>query len=325
MGNNLTSAVRGLLAAACCLAAPACTGGSDPDPRVVARSVEPPRAPKYPDDGPRLVVAECVHTADVPAAPIAEVLPPDAPPAPRRATMLVGHSAAPAIDAAVVKTFVASCTDFTGDTVGGSDRDAVEWLSTGRGAFAVIGGQLSQRDLQAGLQPTRLGVELFAVCVPPASPLRSLTHPQVRQILTGQVRTWAQLGVHGGDITVVVPSEPALAERAARALIPGDDFAASCHRAASDRHVADQLLQHPDAIGVVRVTETPSEAGQRLLQIDWCPPTLEAFGYGTYPYGIPVTLVTSGAPRGIAQGFVAFARSAEGRALLGRTLALQQP
>lgn len=324
MRNELTSALGRLLAAACFVAAPACTGDSDPDPRAIARSVEPPRWPTQPDDRPRLVVAGSMHAADAPAAPIAEVLPRAAQPEPRRTAMLVGHGAAPAIDGAVVKAFAGTRDDFPGETIAGTDRDAVEWMSVGRGAFAVIGGQLAPGDLQAGLQPTRLGVELFALCVPPASTLRSLTHQQVRQILTGQVQTWAQLGVRGGDIAVVVPSEPGLAERAARALIPGDDFATGCRRVASERHVVDQLLQSPDAIGIVRVTEMPPEAGQKLLQIDWCPPTLEAFGYGTYPFGIPVTLVTTGAPRGIAQDFVAFTRSEPGRALLGRTLALQQ-
>jgi len=315
VGNKLTCAVRRLLAALCLAVSPACTGGSDPDPRATAMSGEP-RLPRVHDDGPRLVVADAIAPNAVPAAPAGEVAPRAASPEPRRATVLLGHCAAPAIDCALGKAFA-------GETVPGSDRDAVEWLATGRGDFAVIGGQLSQRDLQYGLRGTRLGVELFALSVAPSSPLRSLSHQQVRQIFTGQLRAWSQLGLAGGDIVPVVPSEQAVAERAARALIPGDDFAASCRRVASERHVADQLLQDPDAIGIVRITDAPREAGQKLLQIDWCPPTLEAFGYGTYPFGLQITLVTRGAPAGCAQDFAAFTRSAEGRSLLGGTLLLQ--
>ena len=64
----------------------------------------------------------------------------------------------------------------------------------------------------------------------------------------------------------------------------------------------------------------PREQGLKLIQIDWTPPTPEAFGYGTYPYGVPLQLVTSGHPDRRALGFLDFAESQQGRSLLARTL-----
>ena len=78
--------------------------------------------------------------------------------------------------------------------------------------------------------------------------------------------------------------------------------------------------QLDQAIGIVRVTAEPREQGQKLIQIDWTPPTPEAFGFGTYPYGVPLQLVTSGQPNESARRFLDFVRSAEGRQLLGRNL-----
>ena len=71
---------------------------------------------------------------------------------------------------------------------------------------------------------------------------------------------------------------------------------------------------------VVRVGTSPPAEGVRLLQIDWSAPTLDAFRFGTYAPGVPVTLVTTGQPAGLARDFLAFARAAEGSELLGRSV-----
>ena len=84
-----------------------------------------------------------------------------------------------------------------------------------------------------------------------------------------------------------------------------------------ERHVADQLLQHRGGIGLIRLTDAPRVSGQKLLEINWTAPSAEAFGYGTYPYGVPLQLITSGVPDPLALSFLDFARSDAGRGHLG--------
>jgi hypothetical protein len=62
------------------------------------------------------------------------------------------------------------------------------------------------------------------------------------------------------------------------------------------------------------------ERGLKLLQIDWTAPSFDAFHYGTYPYALPLQLVTSGTPTGEALRFLEFGKSDSGRELLGRAL-----
>ncbi len=308
-----------MLAACVAAVVAGCTGGHTPDPVAIALTLQGGSAPV---DGtsyePQVVVASLFPSMPG-SAPIGETLRVQQPER-RQAAIVVGHDAQHTFDTRMSRAFTAVCDDVDGSPTACTDRDAVELMMLGRADFGVIGGRLSARDLQAGLRQQPLGVELFALSVAPDSPVRSLTHQQVRQIFTGQVTSWSQLGIAGGSIVAVVPSERALAARAAKTLIAGDRFAASCVGVASEKHVADQILQNPGAIGIVRVTGQPCESGQKLLQIDWSPPTVEAFGYGTYPFGVPMTLVTSGQPSGIAKDFLAFARSGEGRALMGRSV-----
>lgn len=293
----------------------------DPDPRTIASRMgtQPPTVGEPVMPGPQLVVAPIVASF-VPAAPQVEVAARVVQPEPRKSAIVVGHGATHAFDAALQHAFGNVGQIGVGKPVLTSDRDAVELMQLGNADFAVIGGNLSPRDQRAGLRATRLGIELFALAVAPDSPLRCLTSHQVRQIFTGQVQRWSQLGLDGGPIVAVVPSERSLAERAAKALIPGDPFTSTCLGVASERHVADQLLREPGAIGIVSVTGQPRVDGLRLLQIDWVAPSADAFAYGTYPFGLPITLVTSGPPSGIAAEFLAFASSDEGRGLLARTM-----
>lgn len=314
--------VRGKLAlAGIALLATACDFGETPDPRKLAITNPPPVVE------PRAVViepatCELVDYASPPPAPMAESARLTRKPGANIEELVVaiGRQAQPSFDDRLRAAYEGSLTNQTVRTVQSSDREVVELLMSGRADFGLIGGTLSQREIQAGMRQTQLGVELFALSVSPLSSVRSLSPSQIRQIFTGQVTDWQQLGFDGGKIVPVVPSDKMLAHRAERTLMPGDAFASTCIRVRSERHVADQLLQHKGAIGIVRVTDGRREAGQKLIQIDWTPPTAAAFGYGTYTFGIPLQLVTSGMPGRRSETFREFAASQNGRALLGRTL-----
>ncbi len=324
MGNNTTSGVwRAGALLLLAVVSTACDMGQDPDPRVIAAAIDAqrPRSQSV-DEGPMVVVAAFDAGPSAPA-PAVETAPRSESPQRQELLIAVGRNATPTVDATLAHAFATACPDLAVNQVACGDRDAVELLMVARADFAVIGGQLSQREQHAGLRQTRIGVELFALATAPNSPVRSLSRTQVRQVLTGEVTHWQQLGFEGGAIVVVVPADRSMAERAARALIPGDTFASTAVAVASERHVADQILQHEGAIAIVRILDHPMEAGQKLLQIDWCPPTGEAFDYGTYPFGQPVQLITSGQPSGAGLRFLEFARGDDGRELFGRTLLLR--
>lgn len=322
MGNNWTRSLRPVWVAVLAVAAASCSLDNATEPNVMARSLADRAGPPTVDYRPQFVVASMIGNpmAAPQPAPLGEFDLRQAVPEVREAAIVVGTHAAHVVDDSLMAAFLGQVEGVTARPANCPDRDVVDLLMVGKADFGVIGGPLSQREQQAGLRQSRIGVELFALSIAPNSPIKSLTRQQVRQIFTGEVTSWQQLGYDGGAIVAVIPSDRAMAERAARALIPGDSFATTCVGVPSERHVVDQFLREPGAIGIVRLSATPHEAGQKLLQIDWCQPSLEAFGYGTYPYGLAVHVVTQGQPAGLAERFVQFARGDEGRALLGRTL-----
>jgi hypothetical protein len=330
MGKNETVPARARGAAPACLVAVttlAACSGTDPDPRAVARALGAAAPVAAAAAGPVPLRVDAPGVAAVapwspPAAPLVE-------PAPRagralqeeppRPSLAIGRCANGALDAEARAALAAVARGAPEPPARGNDRDAVERLLQGQAQLALVTGKLSERDQRAGLQQTRLGVELFALAVAADVPVRSLTAAQVRKVLTGEVRSWRELGQPGGALAVLVPADAARAERAAKVLIPGDPFAASCV-AVADAEVAARL-RDPGALAVVRVADAPREH-VRLLAIDWSAPGGDTFAYGTYPFGLAVSLVTAGEPAGDALALLQLARSPHGRALLARTLVL---
>lgn len=325
--NSTSTAQRGgvvvaLLGMAASAAWAACAMGTDPDPRIHDGSSQRlVRFERRQDDAPRVVTAPLPESMVMPAsAPLgeSEVRQVTAP-VTRSLVVAVGNNVAHVLDKELATAFLGEDYERRSKFEPFVDRDVVDALMMARADFGLMGGRLSPREQHAGLRQSQLGVELFALAVAPDSPLQSLTAMQVRQVFTGQVTEWKQLGLPGGTIVPVVPADPKLAERAARTMIAGDDFVASATRVASMRHVADQTLRFPGAVAIVKLTDQGIE-GVKLLPIDWVAPSLETYTYGTYPYAIPFQLITSGAPSDEGERFLAFARSEEGRTLLGRML-----
>lgn len=214
-----------------------------PDPRLLAIETPPPVIIPA-ETGIQPATSDFAGFAQTPAAPMFESAPIErvAQAARKKLRVVVGFNAKTSIDGKLEAAYAETLTDESVETLLTTDREAVELLMVGRAAFGVIGGTLSPREIRAGLRQTQIGVELFALSASPLSSVRSLTKQQVRQIFTGQVTDWQQLGFDGGPIVPVIPSDRTMAERAQRTLIPGDKFASTCVRVASERHVADQLL-----------------------------------------------------------------------------------
>jgi len=259
---------------------------------------------------PAQVSAPAVALAPAPAAEIArQDLPSAMPSVAPRAVLAVGRTAI-GLGAATQDELLADlgCTATAMD-----DRDAIELVLAGSAAFAVVGQLPSAHDVGAGLRGTLVGVELWALAVPAGSPLTSLRCEQVRAVLAGQARSWQDLGFAGGAITLVVPDEPQVAGRAARALLAGDALAAAAMRVAGDDAVLDQVARIDGALGVVRAAVAARTPAVRLLRLEGVAPSFAAFARGQYPAGVPLVVVApAGAAAAAARRYLDAVRAAPG-------------
>lgn len=256
-----------------------------------------------------------------PAAPLGEAL--VRPQGPRQVTALdlaVGSGAATTLHQGFVRAFAAEDDRRLCRQQRCSDREAIEHVKISRADAALIRGRLCSRDLQAGLRETQLGVELFGLFVRPSSDVRSLGPDQIRRIFTGQVTDWRELGFAAGAITPIVSAGRGARERAATVMLPGDRFAKTCSQVTGQAQLVERMLEQPGAIALVRVPRGAPTPRLQAVRINGVAPSAASFGDGSYPYGVPLQLVSMGVPAGAAAELVAFARSEAGRATTCRYL-----
>jgi len=307
LGRAAWVAALGVFVGAC--------GGEPGDPRAELTELLRERTDRGSDPGMVLPVIAGLDLPSMPA-PAAEMAPParTRPLARDAMTIAVDQRTLQVLDQGWRAAF---------ETAGGvaltpvatNDRDGLDLLLLGDADLALFTGTLSARELQAGLRQSQLGVELFALVVPETSPVQSLSRPQLRQLLLGEVSVWSSFGHDLGPINLVVPADRDLFARAGQALL-GGPITAPAIKVQDERYLADQLLRTPGAIGVVRVGIERRDPRSKLLPIDYTEPTVPAWQQGMYPFGLPVQLVTNGPVMGAAQRMVVFARTDDGQRLL---------
>lgn len=303
------------------LGACACTSGADPDPVAIRRNMlldgrlqtqkEPELRAESVALGTPAAPAPGVESSVRQLRTSARIIP-----------IALGREAALWFDRELQAAFAAADPEWDVATSTSLEREALARLTAGEADCALFSGTLTSRDLHAGLQQIRIGAELYALVVADDFPARNLTRSQMRQALTGEVQEWQQLGYAAGPVMAIVPADRSAADRAARALILGDDFHSSFPRLADEEQVYRRVQHTRGAIGIVKVTGARPEPppGLRYLLVDWMAPTAANLRNGSYPYGQPMQLVTVGAPSAEARKLQHFFASPEGRNLMARHL-----
>ncbi len=155
----------------------------------------------------------------------------------------------------------------------------------------------------------------IAIVTHPANTLTGLTKDEVRQIFSGEITNWSELGGASADIIVVAREE------------------GSGTRAAFEEMVMDEELISNTAIlqpsnGAVRTTvaTTPNSVGflsfgyldssVKSLAVDGVEGTIENAQNGSYPIVRPLYFLTKGEPTGLVKEFIDFCLSPTAQSLV---------
>lgn len=161
-----------------------------------------------------------------------------------------------------------------------------------------------------------------AAAVNAANPLTGLTKAQVRDIFSGKVTDWKDVGGTSGPIRIFI-REPDAATRSAFEEFFFDGKATYA-KGAIEVNGLDETMRSvrsfSDAIAMISLDDrTLKETKLRLLAIDGAPATKEALQNGTYPVRRPLLLIHPSDPKKLKPGvraFLDFVKGPEGRKIL---------
>jgi phosphate transport system substrate-binding protein len=159
----------------------------------------------------------------------------------------------------------------------------------------------------------------LSVIVHPGNPVANLTIEKIRDIYTGAISNWRELG--GPDQKIVVISRDTNSgtyESFNELVMKGAKLKGGAEYVGSGGAIRQRVMSTPAAIGYVGLAFTE---GVKMLQVNGVTPSEETVVAKTYPIARPLYLYTNGRPgTGTAlYDFVNLRNTEEGKRIIGDT------
>jgi phosphate transport system substrate-binding protein len=193
------------------------------------------------------------------------------------------------------------------------------------GLDALRGGEvdiaLVSRDLapdeQEGLEAVVIAYDAIAILVSDQNGVNSLTSGQVRDIFSGRILLWSEVGGEEADIQVLSREDGSGTRKAFEAAVMGGEPVTSMAIVVPGSGAVGQLVaENPLAIGYSSSVGVP--LGARALPLDGVEPGLEAVAQARYPLIRPFVLVTQKNPDQEVEAFVDFVLGPAGQVIVGK-------
>jgi phosphate transport system substrate-binding protein len=200
---------------------------------------------------------------------------------------------------------------------GGGSSAGVTAVGAGTADIGMSSANLSTSQLSKypNLKVVPIAVDGIAVIVSPQNTVNNLTMNQTRDIFTGNITNWNQVGGSDAKINVVNREEGSgTRDGIQKIVLKGGNFSSGGITQSSTGAVRSYVAGDPNAIGYISFAEVDNSV--KALDINAVAPKYDTIADGTYPIQRYFLLVTNGDPTGNAKAFIDFTLSPAGQAIL---------
>lgn len=204
----------------------------------------------------------------------------------------------------------------------------VEYVGSGAGIQAVLSGMadignssraLSAEEQAGGAVGTVVALDGIAVCTDPANAVRELTKGQLKDIYTGAVTNWSEVGGEDFPIVVVGHQAGSGTRDAFEEFLGAKDVCSYSNELGSSGAVLAKVASTPGAIGYVSLDVTDDSVA--VLALEGVTPAADNIREGSYLLSRPFLMVTGGElcrQSRLVQAWFDYVLSEEGRAVTER-------
>ena len=202
--------------------------------------------------------------------------------------------------------------------LGGSSR-GIEDTRRGVAHIGMVARALT--DAEGDLTGFPIARDAVALLVHADNPVRQIQSAQLRDVYTGRIKRWEQLGGTAGPITVITREKGrGVMEVFGQHLGLNEGEIKADQTLGDNAAVIQALRDDPRAIAIYSLGDAlrlvKRGAPIRLLSIDRATATAQAVRSGNYPLLRPLTLVTPKSPQGATKQFIDFCLSGEASAIV---------
>jgi phosphate transport system substrate-binding protein len=155
----------------------------------------------------------------------------------------------------------------------------------------------------------------IAIITHPSNTVTGLTKQQVKDIFSGKIKKWSEVGGENKDIIVIAREEGSGTRAAFEEMVMGKDLIRT-----------DAILQPSNGAVRTAVSSTPQSIGfisfgyldssVKSLAVDGVAGTVENAKNGTYPIVRPLYFLTKQQPTGLVKDFIDFCLGTEGQKIV---------
>ena len=165
------------------------------------------------------------------------------------------------------------------------------------------------------LKANVIAMDGIAVIVHPSNKVNGISKNKIKDIYTGKISNWAELG--GANKKIVVVSRDTASgtfEAFNKLVLDEEKVRPDALMQTSNQAVATVVAKTPGAIGYVGLGYLSAKV--KAIAIDGGAPSKEAVRSGKYPLARPLFMYTNGEPEGLVKDFINFILSEEGQKLV---------
>jgi phosphate transport system substrate-binding protein len=197
----------------------------------------------------------------------------------------------------------------------------------GAGFKAVVDGKVSLGGLSRALSDNEkaavaawqiFGYDALGVYVHPSNPVNSLTRAQLKDVFSGRITNWKELG--GADRAIVVFTEQLNSGRATLAVVKGIVLDGGAYGPVKEREDPMDCIWavEEEPGGITFATTSIATRKAKTVALDGILPERAHVASGKYLLSRPLVLVTM-MPSGNVQKFFEFVLTPEGQAIVGKS------
>jgi phosphate transport system substrate-binding protein len=198
---------------------------------------------------------------------------------------------------------------------GGGSTAGIEAVQT---RAANIG--MSSRSLMVGeknLYGVTIAKDAIAIIVHPKNPVHDLSLTQIRQIFSGMIRNWKEIGGNPHPIVLVTREEGSGTREAFQKLVMGkEEISLESLVQDSSGAIRQVVASDPSAIGFISLGLVNEKV--KALRISGVEPSVKDIENGKYTLVRPFLFVFNGEPTGYAKSFLEFVLSPTAQKLLAK-------
>ena len=218
----------------------------------------------------------------------------------------------------LAEAFMTENTGVRIDVQGGGSSVGVKAAGEGTSDIGMASREIKESELTEfpSLNVVVIARDGIAIVAHPDVPLSDLTIDQVRDIFSGKLTNWKDLGGDDHNIIVVSREEGSGTRGAFEEMVMGEDalIAATAILQASNGSIRTTVSTTPYAIAYLSFGYLDDTV--KSISIGGVAPTEPNAADGSYPIVRPLNMLTNGEPAGLVKTFLDFILSEAGQKLV---------